>query len=68
LWVDANHNGVSEPWELTHIADSSITEIEVQRHWTGRLDQSGNHFGYEGQLREGRRMQTFYDVFFVQLP
>jgi hypothetical protein len=65
LWVDANHNGVSEPSELRHITDSSITALEIQHHWTGRRDQSGNRFGYEGQLREGRRARSFYDVFFV---
>jgi hypothetical protein len=65
LWVDRNHNGVSEPAELTHIGDSSITSIELQHHWTGRRDQSGNWFGYEGHLHEGKRVRSFYDIFFV---
>jgi hypothetical protein len=65
LWVDSNHNGVSEPGELRTIADSPITAVEFQYHWTGRRDQSGNRFGYEGHLHEGKRVQSFYDVFFV---
>jgi len=66
LWVDANHDGASEPGELRRVADSSITAIEIQHHWTGRRDQSGNRFGYEGHLHEGKRVQSFYDVFFVR--
>lgn len=65
LWTDANHNGVSEPNELQHITASTITAIELQRHWTGRRDQSGNWFGYEGHLHEGKRVRSFYDIFFV---
>jgi hypothetical protein len=65
LWVDANHNGISEPSELSRLADSPITAIETQHHWTGRRDQSGNRFGYEGHLHEGHRTQTLYDVFFI---
>jgi hypothetical protein len=65
LWIDVNHDGVSEPNELRHITASSITAIELQRHWTGRRDQSGNWFGYEGHLHEGKRVRSFYDVFFV---
>jgi len=65
LWVDENHNGISEPGELRHITDSTITAIELDHHWTGRRDQYGNHFGFEGRLHEGKQVRTFYDVFFV---
>jgi hypothetical protein len=65
LWVDANHNGVSEPSELRPISGSTITAIETGYHWTGRRDQFGNRFGFEGQLHEGKRSKPFYDVFFV---
>ncbi|MEA2336444.1 MAG: hypothetical protein QOE82_451, partial [Thermoanaerobaculia bacterium] len=65
LWVDANHNGVSDASELRSIRDSSITSIETGYHWTGRRDQSGNRFGFEGQLHEGHRTKSFYDIFFV---
>jgi len=66
LWVDANHNGISEPSELTPLAGSSITAIETQHHWTGRRDPSGNRFGFEGHLHEGHRTKTLYDIFFVR--
>jgi hypothetical protein len=68
LWVDANHDGVSEPNEVRHLSSSAITGIEVQHHWTGRRDRSGNWFGYEGHLHEGKRVRSFYDVFFATVP
>jgi len=65
LWNDRNHNGISEPTELQQIAESPVTSIDLEYHRTERRDQSGNRFGYEGHLREGRRVRPFYDVFFV---
>jgi len=65
LWIDANHNGITDPGELRHITASAITGIDLDYHWTGRRDQSGNHFGFEGSLHEGKAVRPFYDVFFV---
>jgi hypothetical protein len=65
LWVDANHNGVTDAGELRSIRASSITAIETRHHWTGRHDQFGNRFGFEGQLHEGNRTKSFYDIFFI---
>ena len=66
LWIDRNHDGISQPGELTPISASPITAIELQHHWTNRLDQSGNRFGYEGVLHRGDLRQSFYDVFFIE--
>ena len=65
LWTDANHNGVSEHAEIQPISASSIKAIELQHHWTGRHDQHGNRFGYEGHVRVDNHTARFYDVFFV---
>jgi hypothetical protein len=65
LWIDSNHNGISEPGELRHITDTSITAIELDYHAIARRDQFGNHFSYECRLREGRNSRSFYDVSFV---
>jgi hypothetical protein len=32
---------------------------------TGRRDASGNAFCFESHLKQGRRTQAFYDVFFA---
>ncbi len=68
LWTDRNHDGISQPDEVQPISTSSITVIELSYHWTGRKDQYGNSFRYEGKLREGRRSRTFYDISFVNVP
>jgi len=66
LWTDRSHDGVSQPGELQSIAASSITSIDLDHHWTGRRDASGNAFGFEGHIKEGHRTQAFYDVFFAR--
>ncbi|HXA15666.1 MAG TPA: hypothetical protein VN380_01645 [Thermoanaerobaculia bacterium] len=65
LWTDRNHDGISQPEELQRICDSSITAIELRHHRINRRDGSGNYFGYEGLVHEGRRVRPFFDVFFV---
>jgi hypothetical protein len=65
LWIDRNHNGISEADELRPIATSSITAIELSHHWANRSDTSGNYLGYEGHLHEGHKVVPFYDIFFV---
>jgi len=68
LWVDRNHDGISQPDELTPVAQSAITSIELAHHWSGRRDPSRNFFRFEGLVHFGNRTSTFYDVFFVARP
>jgi hypothetical protein len=68
LWYDYNHDGITQSGETESIGASSITEIGLSYHWTGRADQSGNMFRYEGRLKEGNRTRPFYDIFFVAVP
>jgi len=68
LWVDRNHDGISQPDELLPIAQSAITSIELDHHWTGRRDASRNFFRFEGHAHMGNRVTTFYDVFFIARP
>jgi len=65
LWVDRNHDGISQPDEIQPVSASSITVIELFYYWTGRRDQYGNTFRYEGRLRQEHRSKVFYDIFFV---
>jgi trimeric autotransporter adhesin len=65
LWVDVNHDGVSQPSELSPFSESSVTAIELPHHWSGRHDENGNTFAYEGKIRIDRRARAIYDVFFV---
>ena len=50
LWEDKNHNGISEPSELTAISKSGITSISLnyqQKPWT---DLYGNQFKYRAKI------------------
>jgi len=47
LWNDANHNGVSEPWELRP-ASSVLSAIGLGYQSAPRRDGSGNRFRYRG--------------------
>jgi hypothetical protein len=74
LWRDLNHNGISEPTEITPLDESDVTAIDLHYHWTGRHDSWGNAFRYESLISiknpSGRavRKQAVYDIFFVSVP
>ena len=50
LWNDANHNGISDPGELTPVADS-IAVIGTDYKEKKKHDSHGNEFRQKGSLR-----------------
>jgi hypothetical protein len=44
LWRDANHNGISEPDELTPAAAAGLLSIATDYKTSGRRDRHGNEF------------------------
>jgi hypothetical protein len=48
LWNDANHNGISEPEELTALHKTRITAISTEYRESKRVDQHGNEFRLRG--------------------
>ena len=69
LWVDANHDGVSQPGELLTLAQTGIASIELTYQPARRRDAFGNYFRYRAvvHLADGRR-RTVWDVFLVARP
>jgi hypothetical protein len=67
LWLDRNHNGVSEPRELESLRDNGIVSIGTSYTESSRYDQYGNWFRYVGtMLVDGRRRDRevrIYDVY-----
>ena len=66
LWVDNNHNGVSEPSELLKLSDVGILGISLQYTFSQIKDQFGNSFQYKGNIVTGRGAddgKVIYDVF-----
>lgn len=79
LWTDRNHNGISEPRELSAAADV-VSEIGLGYDVTKRVDRHGNIFKYKGwvHIRTGlgrngakhasdskERARPIFDVYFA---
>lgn len=69
LWRDWNHDGASQPWEITPVSESTLAAIDLSYHWTGRRDSFGNTFRYESLIvtANGHRRPA-YDIYFTRLP
>jgi hypothetical protein len=48
LWIDSNHNGVSEPAELLTLGEKALTTIYTSYRRIARRDRYGNRFLYVG--------------------
>jgi hypothetical protein len=65
LWTDRNHDGISQPDELTPIARSAVTAIDLPHKWQLAHDQSGNYYGNRAQVHFGPRVGTAHEIFFA---
>ncbi|MGA8027305.1 MAG: hypothetical protein WB992_09165 [Bryobacteraceae bacterium] len=72
LWIDENHNGISEPNELHSLPELGVYSISLHyRDDQHFRDQYGNWFHYESALNPDPKDGTSkdgritYDVFFV---
>lgn len=61
IWRDLNHNGVSEPGELTHMPYSGIASISTEFKESRRKDKHGNEFRYRAKIKfvDGREGHSF---------
>ena len=74
IWVDANHDGISQPEELHTLPSMGVYSIALKYTEERKTDQFGNLFRYRGALnpnplegtsKDGRYT---YDVFFKPDP
>jgi hypothetical protein len=70
VWIDANHNGYSEPNELHTLQELGIFKIGLTYRDTPSVDQYGNQFRYKGSIWDqgGTEREACYDVFLVVQP
>jgi len=64
LWRDLNHNGISEPAELSHLADWHVESIALDFKESKRRDEWGNGFRYRSRVEQSGFRRWAYDVIF----
>lgn len=70
IWLDVNHNGISEPGELMPLSDVGIVAIELAYHRDNRKDRYGNLLRFKGKawMKNGQGHEhavTIYDAFLL---
>jgi hypothetical protein len=70
VWIDANHNGISEPGELHTLQELGILKIGLSYVDSPFVDQYGNQFRYQGYAWDdgGTQKNMCYDVFLQVRP
>jgi len=68
VWIDSNHDGISQPSERQHLDEVGIHSIGLMYRESRRVDPYGNEFRYRGWLnpdRGARVDRTIFDVILV---
>ena len=70
LWVDANHDGISQPGELHTLPEMGVFSISLNYSLSMQTDEFGNVFRYRARVNQGLNGKSevgrqVYDVFFV---
>jgi hypothetical protein len=70
LWIDKNHDGISQPDEIFTLPALGINSISLKCSEDHKTDQYGNEFRYRARLNPDKPDEAgkiVYDIFFVTL-
>jgi hypothetical protein len=65
IWIDSNHDGISQPDELISLKQAGIAEISLSYRESKRADANGNLFRYRSRVKDSHESDTskvVYDV------
>lgn len=71
LWLDVNHNGVSEAAELFALPTLNINTLELNYKSSKKTDEFGNQFKYRAKVKDTESTHVgrwAWDVFLVRSP
>lgn len=53
LWIDANHDGISQPEELHTLPELGVYQVSLDYRRSSRTDGYGNEFRFKAQVNAG---------------
>ena len=71
IWIDKNHNGISEIEELFRLPETNIIAIRLDYQVSDHVDQHGNRVKYRARVRDRQNAnggRWAWDVFLTSEP
>jgi len=68
LWIDVNHNGLSESTEIHQFSEYALSRISLDYVRLNRRDEYGNVLRYKSKCQLAGKVRFGYDVYFASRP